>query len=202
MRRERGKTRVLGLFSGGLDSRLAVRLLQEQNLEVSCVHFRTGFVKDERREVVEQTLRSPSVRLEVVDVREDYLSLVREPRLGYGSGMNPCLDCRILMLAKDLGRVNFFSEEKERELLELKKNWGWSDPRNTKEFENCDICANDIFRDSWQAAGVERRAFDAPPSMGPSSSAAAPSPPAATGDSQEAMIQAITDRVVAELARR
>ena len=39
--------------------------------------------------------------------------------------------CRMLMLAKQLGRVNFFDEEKERELLDLKQKWGWSDPRNT-----------------------------------------------------------------------
>ena len=104
--------------------------------------------------------------------------------------------CRILMLAKSLGRVNFFTEEKERELLELKKSWGFGDPRNTAEFENCDICANDIFRDGWQAAGVERRAFDAPPSM-PAPSGERSSP--VTASDQEALIQTITDRVVAAL---
>ncbi|HMC10886.1 MAG TPA: class II aldolase/adducin family protein, partial [Pirellulaceae bacterium] len=60
--------------------------------------------------------------------------------------------CRILMLSKSLGRVNYFSEDKERELLDLKQKWGWSDPRNTPEYKDCDICANDIFRHSWQAS--------------------------------------------------
>lgn len=106
--------------------------------------------------------------------------------------------CRMLMLARDLGKINYFSEQKERELLKLKDDWGWSDPRNTSEYENCDVCANDIFRDSWTDSGVERRAFDAPPPMGSN----APAVDSGNGDSsQEALIQAITDRVVEELAK-
>jgi L-fuculose-phosphate aldolase len=108
--------------------------------------------------------------------------------------------CRMLMLARGLGKVNFFDEAKERELLELKQNWGWSDPRNTKEYEDCDICANDIFRESWKDSGVERRAFDAPPAMKPKSASTASA--ASDSNDQEALIQAITDRVVAELAKR
>lgn len=124
--------------------------------------------------------------------------------------------CRILLLAKSLGRVNYFSEEKERELLELKQKWGYEDPRNTDEYKNCDICANDIFRESWMSAGVARRAFDAPPPMGPAatkSAAASNGAPAGTSPAnnapgnqaaldQESLIKAITDRVVAELAKR
>lgn len=104
--------------------------------------------------------------------------------------------CRMLILSKQLGRVTYFTEEKERELLDLKQKWGWSDPRNTKEYENCDICANDIFRHSWEGAGVERKAFDAPPPMGPAAKSAQPS----TASDQERLIQMITERVVAALA--
>jgi L-fuculose-phosphate aldolase len=105
----------------------------------------------------------------------------------------------MLLLSKQLGRVNFFDEKKERELLELKDKWGWSDPRNTKEYENCDICANDIFRDSWQNSGVERKAFPAPPPMGPNAAKAASSN--GSGDT-EALVQMITQRVMEELAKR
>ncbi|MFM7974560.1 MAG: class II aldolase/adducin family protein, partial [Pirellula sp.] len=76
--------------------------------------------------------------------------------------------CRILMLSRQLGNVSYFSENEERELLDLKKKWGWADPRNTDEYKNCDICANDIFRESWKQSGVQRRAFPAPPPMAPS----------------------------------
>lgn len=103
--------------------------------------------------------------------------------------------CRMLMLAKQLGGVHFLGDQKSRELLELKDGWGFSDPRNTKEYEDCDICANDIFRESWKDAGVERRAFDAPPVASP----------AASGNDgevdQEALVKAITDRVMQELSQ-
>jgi L-fuculose-phosphate aldolase len=106
--------------------------------------------------------------------------------------------CRMLMLARDLGRVNFFNETKERELLELKAKWGWTDPRNTEEYKNCDICANDIFRSSWKDSGVERKAFPAPPAMGPAAKAAS----ANGSPDTEALVQTITQRVMDELARR
>jgi len=110
--------------------------------------------------------------------------------------------CRILLLSKQLGRVNFFDEQKERELLELKAKWGWSDPRNTEEFKNCDICANDIFRDSWKTSGVERKAFDAPPPMGASAVKAAASNSTSGSTDAEALVQLITQRVMEELAKR
>jgi L-fuculose-phosphate aldolase len=107
--------------------------------------------------------------------------------------------CRILMLARDLGKVNYFSEEKERELLSLKTQWGYKDARLEKGMENCDICANDVFRDSWAATGVSRRAFEAPPAMKPK---AAPSGSSASPSTdQESLIQAITDRVMAALKK-
>ncbi len=102
--------------------------------------------------------------------------------------------CRMLMLAKSLGGVNYLGDQKSRELLELKDSWGFSDPRNTDEFKDCDICANDIFRDSWQDAGVNRKAFDAPP--------AAPKPSAGGANNQEALVKAITERVMAELSKQ
>jgi L-fuculose-phosphate aldolase len=107
--------------------------------------------------------------------------------------------CRILMLAKDLGRVNYFTQDKERELLDLKTKWGFKDARLAPGMEDCDICANDVFRDSWSDTGIERRAFEPPPPM-PASSAAPGAAASAGGQiDQEQLIQAITDRVMAAL---
>ncbi|MBL8829025.1 MAG: class II aldolase/adducin family protein [Planctomycetaceae bacterium] len=110
--------------------------------------------------------------------------------------------CRILMLARDLGHVQYFNPNEERELLELKDKWGWKDPRNTEELKNCDMCANDVFRESWSYTGVDRRAFPAPPTAPrtTSSSPAAASSPAASND-QEALVQMITERVMAALGK-
>lgn len=106
--------------------------------------------------------------------------------------------CRMLILARSLGKINYFTEEKERELLVLKQSWGFADPRNTKEYENCDICANDIFRESWSASGVERRAFEAPPVMSAKKSGG--STPAAEMD-QEALVKTITELVMKQLQK-
>ena len=108
--------------------------------------------------------------------------------------------CRILMLSRNLGKVNFFTEEKERELLDLKQKWGFSDPRNTSEYDDCDICANDIFRDSWSESGVQRSAFPAPPPMA-GNNLPSPAGSAAPPNDQEALVQAITERVLSELNR-
>lgn len=115
--------------------------------------------------------------------------------------------CRMLMLAKDLGKVTYLNQQKSQELIDLKTKWGWSDPRVAPGMENCDICANDVFRDSWKAAGVERKAFDAPPPMpakGKAASAGEQAAPASApaGIDQEALVRAITDRVMAELSKR
>ena len=101
--------------------------------------------------------------------------------------------CRMLMLAKQLGNVSFLSGEKSQELLDLKAQWGYQDPRNTADYENCDICANDIFRDSWAESGVERRAFPAPAPLKPASGGAT------QGANEEALVKAITDEVIRQL---
>ena len=108
--------------------------------------------------------------------------------------------CRILLLARDLGKVNYFTESKTRELLDLKTQWGYTDARLQPGMENCDICANDVFRDSWKDTGVDRRAFEAPPAMGPKAkSAAATGASGAAPADQEALVQLITERVMAAL---
>jgi L-fuculose-phosphate aldolase len=99
--------------------------------------------------------------------------------------------CRMLMLARGLGRVNYFTEPEARALLDLKEQWGFHDPR--AEMKNCDICANDVFRSSWAQTGVEPLAFPPPKRE----AAACPAAPAAAD--QEALIQAITDKVMATL---
>ncbi|HJT33782.1 MAG TPA: class II aldolase/adducin family protein [Pirellulales bacterium] len=103
--------------------------------------------------------------------------------------------CRILLLARDLGRINYLDEQKTRELLDFKTRLGFKDPRLSPGMENCDICANDIFRDSWKHTGVERRAFEAPP-PGKNSQ---PGLNGSVNIDHEQLIQTITDRVMAEI---
>jgi L-fuculose-phosphate aldolase len=112
--------------------------------------------------------------------------------------------CRILMLARGLGRINYFTEPEAQALLQLKGKWGFKDPRS--EITNCDICANDVFRESWQETGVRPEAFTPPHYGGKQPPESVPAgangtPQTGTPD-QEAMIQAITDRVMEVLGRK
>jgi L-fuculose-phosphate aldolase len=106
--------------------------------------------------------------------------------------------CRILLMARDLGRVHYFDEQKTRELLQFKTRLGFKDARLEPGMENCDICANDVFRESWKYTGVEQKAFEPPPPMAKHAPAAA----GMANAEQEVLIQAITDRVVAALAAK
>jgi len=108
--------------------------------------------------------------------------------------------CRMLMLARGLGNVHYLSQDKTHELLDLKQKWGFQDPRNTPEYENCDVCANDIFRSSWESAGARQRAFSPPVAgtkpSGPQNGAPQAAASAVKLADQEALIQAITDQVM------
>lgn len=112
-----GRVKALGLLSGGLDSTLAARLLREQGVEVEGVHFSTGFCKVDHRRALgrpadrerPERLESAALRagaelaapVEIVDVSREYLrEVVLRPKYGYGSAMNPCIDCRIFMLRR------------------------------------------------------------------------------------------------------
>lgn len=67
--------------------------------------------------------------------------------------------CRILILARGLGHIERIPDDKARELLELKKQAGFRDPRNEPGFPDSDLCNNAVFRDRWAEAHVAERAF-------------------------------------------
>jgi len=86
--------KALALFSGGLDSILAVKLLQEQGLDIGGICFESPFFS---AQMAHQSARSIGLALAVVDITEPMLDIVLSPRHGYGRGLNPCIDCHILM---------------------------------------------------------------------------------------------------------
>lgn len=90
--------RCVALLSGGLDSMLAVRVMQEQGLEVEAVTFRTVFSCC--RDQASQAARELDVPITVLRAQADYLDVVRHPRFGYGRGANPCVDCRMYMVRR------------------------------------------------------------------------------------------------------
>lgn len=84
----------IGLFSGGLDSMLAVRLLQEQGIRTIAVCFVTPFFGPEKARAAARHL---GIALEEIDITEAHVAMLKNPRYGYGRNMNPCIDCHGLM---------------------------------------------------------------------------------------------------------
>ena len=88
---------ALALFSGGLDSILAIKVLQEQGLRVLGLHFVSPFFgKPHLRKHWREVYGIEAVN---VDIRRAYLDMLTRPTHGYGKHLNPCVDCKILMLA-------------------------------------------------------------------------------------------------------
>ncbi len=95
------KKKVVALLSGGLDSQLAVKMMQKQGFEVSAVAIKTpfcdfdcgrgcGFEIRERADTL-------GVNLKTVYLGDEYIEMLKNPKHGFGSGMNPCIDCRAMM---------------------------------------------------------------------------------------------------------
>ena len=91
------KIRAIVLFSGGLDSMLAVKILQEQKIYVEGIFFASPFWNSEKAEI---TAKKFKIKLNIIELENDYLHIIKNPCFGRGKKINPCIDCRIFMLKK------------------------------------------------------------------------------------------------------
>lgn len=90
-------TKALSLLSGGLDSLLAIKVLQEQGIDVTGITFITPFFGSKNAEKGAAQL---GIKLKIVDITEDHLVMLKNPPHGYGKQMNPCIDCHAMMIKK------------------------------------------------------------------------------------------------------
>jgi tRNA U34 2-thiouridine synthase MnmA/TrmU len=96
--------KALVLFSGGLDSRLVVKMLQDQKIKVETIYFKLPFGGGccNNFSCVFNFNQISGVKLNVIDCTkgkhfQDYLELVKNPKHGVGTAMNPCKDCKVFM---------------------------------------------------------------------------------------------------------
>ena len=100
--------------------------------------------------------------------------------------------CKIVLLARSLGRVQYFTQEEAADLLELKRKMGLTDPR--MDLPACELCAGALFRNSWQETGVGQRAFQPPiPRAGDNI--------AANDIDRELLVKTITEQVLLALEK-
>ena len=93
--------KAVALFSGGLDSTLAMKMIIDQGIDVLAVNISTGFgsTKD-RREHMQNMCSQVGAELRIVDIQDEYLQdVLFDPKHGYGKNFNPCIDCHAKMFA-------------------------------------------------------------------------------------------------------
>jgi len=93
--------KAIALFSGGLDSTLAMKLIIDQGIEVLALNINTGFgsTKD-RLEHMQSMCEQVGAELKVIDIQNEFLQEVLfDPKHGYGKNINPCIDCHAKMFS-------------------------------------------------------------------------------------------------------
>lgn len=95
--------KAIALFSGGLDSILAAKIISQQGIELEALHFYSLFLhlplKEQRFRMLYYT-EQIHIPLTVIDMSHEHLEIVKNPCFGYGRNINPCIDCKILMFRK------------------------------------------------------------------------------------------------------
>lgn len=89
--------KTVALLSGGLDSTLAIKIIQLQGIQVKAVNFATPFFEGRAAIKVANKL---NVGLEIIDITGQLLKIIKSPEYGHGKNMNPCIDCHGLMLKR------------------------------------------------------------------------------------------------------
>jgi tRNA U34 2-thiouridine synthase MnmA/TrmU len=95
------KEKAIALISGGLDSLLAAKVVGEQGIEVLGVVFVMPFASRDIqgfKKNVQEAATDAGIPIRFVDIAKEFLEVLRAPRHGYGANLNPCIDCKILML--------------------------------------------------------------------------------------------------------
>ena len=105
--------KAVALISGGLDSMLAARLIRNQGIHVEGINFFTGFCVEGHTHAIRRghndkpkrnnalwSAEQVGIKLHIIDVIDEYKDVVINPKHGYGTHLNPCLDCKGFMVRK------------------------------------------------------------------------------------------------------
>lgn len=95
------KYKCLLLFSGGLDSILAAKILEDDGVKVTPICFKSSFFSCEQ---AQKSAKKIGLKLRIEDISDTHLRIIKKPKYGRGKGFNPCIDCHLLMI-KTAGRI-------------------------------------------------------------------------------------------------
>src|SRR4030042_7050914 len=98
--------KALALISGGLDSALAAKLVKEQGIEVVGLKFSMPF-----GHAAKNGFSDLGIEVREINIDDAFLKMLKNPRHGYGANMNPCIDCKILMLSAAKGLMDEYGAQ-------------------------------------------------------------------------------------------
>jgi len=96
--------KALVLYSGGLDSRLVCKILQEQ-VYVEAIIFILPFIKKEFFEKAIKFLEKEKIKFNIINVTKgklfkEYIEIIKNPKFNRGVALNPCIDCHLFIFKK------------------------------------------------------------------------------------------------------
>ena len=97
--------KAVSLISGGLDSLLATKIIIDEGVDVTGLYFTTPFTRksletDTGSNVAVSIREQLGIEIRKVDIGLEYLEIVKNPKYGFGKGLNPCIDCKIFFLKR------------------------------------------------------------------------------------------------------
>jgi len=99
MNKNNGQLKAVGMISGGLDSTLAAKIVKDLGVDVYGVYFAMPWGCCDKTAAIEAA-QAIGIKFIVLQLDERYLEIVRKPKHGYGTAMNPCADCRVHMFSR------------------------------------------------------------------------------------------------------
>jgi tRNA-uridine 2-sulfurtransferase len=98
--------KAIALISGGLDSMLAAKIVKDTGIDVIGLYCAIPFSLRDRTagqpggSLMQRFASRAGIDLRSLDITEDFLVMLKDPKFGYGAHLNPCIDCKILMFKK------------------------------------------------------------------------------------------------------
>ena len=92
--------KALALYSGGLDSTLAIKVIANQGVEITALYFFNPLSRHDKNkeEALAQKAKELGAGFKSIYLADNFIEILKNPKFGYGKNLNPCIDCKILML--------------------------------------------------------------------------------------------------------
>lgn len=87
------------LLSGGLDSALAAKLVLKQGIELIGINFVMAFNEGSQKQA-QNAAKELGIKVTCKNITQEFIGIMKNPKHGFGSGANPCIDCKIFFLKK------------------------------------------------------------------------------------------------------